>query len=186
MQIMDAIYRRRAVRAFTDESVGTEIIEALIEAAIQAPSALNRQPWAFTVVRDRKLLDRVSRGAKAHLLETLPPGGGEHDFASLLSDPDYQIFHHAPVLILISAASEGSWAVEDCSLAAENLMLAACAHGLGSCWIGFAQSWLQLPEGKAALGLPDACKPVAPIVVGHPKSPPLPVERKKPQIRWIG
>ena len=183
MQVMDAIYRRRAVRAYTDEPVRTEIIEALIEAAIQAPSAMNRQPWSFTVVRDQKLLDRVSRGAKAHLLENLPPGGGEHDFAGLLSDRDYQIFHHAPVLILISAASEGPWAIEDCSLAAENLMLAACAHGLGSCWIGFAQSWLQMPEGKAAL---DACMPVAPIIVGHPKSAPLPVERKKPQIHWVG
>ena len=186
MQIMDAIYRRRAVRAFADEPVRTKIIEALIEAAVQAPSAMNLQPWTFTVVRDQRLLDRVSRGAKAHLLENLPPGGGSHDFGAMLSDPDYQMFHHAPVLVLISATREGPWAIEDCSLAAENLMLAACAHGLGSCWIGFAQSWLQMPEGKAALDLPDACLPVAPIVIGHPKSTPLPVERRPPQIHWLG
>lgn len=186
MQITDAIYRRRAVRAYTGEPVRKEIIEALIEAAIQAPSAMNRQDWRFTVVRDGKLLDRVSRGAKAYLLEHLPPDGAEYGLGEMLADPEFQIFYHAPVLILISAASDSAWAVEDCALAAQNLMLAACAHGLGSCWIGFAQAWLQLPEGKAALGLADACKPVAPIIIGHPQSVPSPVERKTAQIRWIG
>ncbi len=169
MQIMDAIYRRRAVRAYKTEPVRDELIEALIEAAIQAPSAMNRQPWRFTVVRDQRLLDRVSRGAKRHLLEHLPPDDGEDQLDETLRDPDFQIFYHAPALILISAVRERAWGIEDCALAAENLMLAAVAHGLGSCWIGFAQSWLQLPEGKAALGLDADCLPVAPIIVGHPE-----------------
>lgn len=186
MQIMDAIYRRRAVRAYKAEPVRDELIHALIEAAVQAPSAMNRQPWRFTVVRDQRLLDRVSRGAKRHLLEHMPPDDGEDQLAETLRDPDFQIFYHAPALILISAVRERSWGIEDCALAAENLMLAAVAHGLGSCWIGFAQSWLQLPEGKAALGLDDDCLPVAPIIVGHPEFAPPPVERVKPQIRWIG
>ena len=65
-------------------------------------------------------------------------------------------------------------------------MLAAYAAGLGSCWIGFAQSFLATAEGKAAVGLPAACVPVAPIIVGHPKSVPPSVPRKPPEIRWIG
>lgn len=76
--------------------------------------------------------------------------------------------------------------MEDCALAAQNLMLAAYAAGLGSCWIGFAQSFLNTPEGKALLGLPSAWVPVAPIIIGYPKTTPDPVPRNEPLIRWIG
>jgi nitroreductase len=64
-------------------------------------------------------------------------------------------------------------------------MLAAPPPGLGSCWSGFAQGWLGTADGKAALKLPASYKPVAPIIVGHPKSPPPPVPRKEPEIRWL-
>jgi nitroreductase len=71
--------------------------------------------------------------------------------------------------------------------AAENLMLAAYAAGLGgTCWIGFAQGFLNTPEGKKELALSDSCVPIAPIIVGHPKAAPSPVQRKEPEIRWIG
>ncbi len=89
------------------------------------------------------------------------------------------------MLIVISSVTRGPWAVENCALAAENLMLAACAEGLATCRIGFAQTWLTTPDGMATLGLPAAYLPVAPIIVGRPKSPPAPVPRKEPEIRWI-
>jgi nitroreductase len=54
-------------------------------------------------------------------------------FRALLNDPNFQIFCHAPVLILISAGTQGPWTREDCALAAENLMLAAHAMGLRTC-----------------------------------------------------
>ena len=87
----------------------------------------------------------------------------------------FRFFYPAPVLIVISAMTEGPWIVEDCSLAAEKLMLAARDIGLGTCWIGFAQGFLNTPEGKSVLGLPAAWVPVAPIIVGYPKAPPPPV-----------
>ena len=65
-------------------------------------------------------------------------------------------------------------------------MLAARGVGLGTCWIGFAQGWLGTSEGKALLELPATYLPIAPIIVGHPKTVPPPVPRKEPEIRWIG
>ena len=186
MDLHEAIVGRRAVREYTDEAVDEQTIRHLIDAAVQAPSAVNQQAWTFTVVRDQAVLDQVSRDAKAHMLATMPEGPHSGHFQSLLDDPDFQIFYHAPVLILISAAAEGPWIAEDCALAAENLMLAAYAAGLGSCWIGFAQSFLNTPDGKAVLGLPAAWAPVAPIILGHPKAAPPPVPRKEPEIRWVG
>ena len=186
MDLKEAIYTRRAVREFRAEAIDEKIIRELIDAAVQAPSAVNQQPWSFCVVRDKGVLAKISREAKAHMLRSSPIGLVSHHFDQILNDPNFDIFYHAPVLIVISTVTEIPWAVEDCALAAENLMLTARAAGLGTCWIGFSQAWLGTPEGKAVLNLPAAYKPVAPIIVGHPKSAPPPVPRKEPEISWIG
>ncbi len=185
MDLKEAIYTRRAVREFTTRPVDDKTIRELIDAAVQAPSAVNEQAWSFTVVRNRELLERISREAKAYMLKTLPAGPMSHHFQQLLSDRDFDILYHAPVLIVISNTTESPWAVEDCALAAENLMLAAREAGLGTCWIGFAQKWLGTPEGKAALRLPAAYVPVAPLIAGYPKSAPPHVPRKEAEIRWM-
>ena len=184
MDLKEAIYSRRAVREFTGEPMKDEVLRQLIDAAIQAPSAVNHQPWLFSVVRDRSLLARISTEAKAHMLKT-SMAAASHHFQAILSNSDFDIFYHASALVVISAAAEGPWAVEDCALAAENLMLTACAAGLGTCWIGFAQSWLGTPDGKAALNLSSTNVPVAPIIVGYPKSVPAPVPRRAAKIDWI-
>jgi nitroreductase len=186
MNLDEALDGRRAVRDYTEEAVDEATLRRLIDAAIQAPSAVNEQPWTFTVVRDRLVLDRISHDAKSHMLATMSPGTRSNHFQSLLGDANFHIFYRAPALVLISAAAQGPWIVEDCALAAENLMLAAHAAGLGTCWIGFAQSFLNTPEGKKLLDLPAAWVSVAPIIVGHPKSAPAHVARREAVIRWVG
>ncbi|MGA7539467.1 MAG: nitroreductase family protein [Steroidobacteraceae bacterium] len=186
MDLEQVIHSRRAVREYMEESIGRPVLQKLIDAAIQAPSAVNEQPWLFAVVQDRGLLGLISREAKARLSIAPPQNLALHRLHELRNDPDFDIFYHAPVLIVIASATESRWAVENCALAAANLMLAACAEGLGTCWIGLSQGWLATIEGKAALGLPAACLPVAPIIVGRPKSPSPAIPRKAPQIRWIG
>jgi nitroreductase len=186
MDVNAALSGRRSTRGFTAQAVDEQSIRRLIAAAVLAPSASNGQPWTFTVVRDQGLLDRVSDAAKVHLLATLPAGPQSDRQRISLSDPDFQIFYHAPVLILISGIAERPWVVEDCSLAAENLMLAAFADGLGTCWIGYAQGYLNTVEGRDALGLAPTSLQVAPIIVGHPKDEKAPVARKQPEVRWVG
>ncbi len=186
MDLKEAIYTRRAVRDFTAEAVDAATLRSLIDAAIQAPSAVNQQPWSFCVVRDKSVLALISRKSKAHMLSTTPAALLSHHFQDILNDPKFDIFYQAPALILISSVTESPWAVEDCALAAQNLMLAARATGLGTCWIGFAEAWLRTPDGKAVLGLPLNCFPVAPIIVGHPTSEPPPVPRKAADISWVG
>jgi nitroreductase len=159
MDINEAIIGRRAVREYTARAVDEPTIRRLIDAAVHASSAVNEQPWAFTIVRDQSVLDRISHGAKSHMLATMSASPHSEHFQSLLADSSFHIFYRAPVLILISATAQGAWIVEDCALAAENLMLSAYAAGLGTCWIGFAQSFLNTSEGKNILGLPAACVP---------------------------
>lgn len=185
MQVREAIFNRRSVRQYADEPIGEATIRRLIAAAIQAPSAVNAQPWRFTVVRDPEVLGRISSAAKAHMLATMPKQHEER-FRERLSNPEFDIFYHAPALIVISGRAQEPWIVEDCALAAQTLMLAAYAEGLGSCWIGFAQGYLGTPAGKADLGAPAAWLPVAPIIIGRPAVATPAVPRLEPEIRWIG
>jgi len=185
MEILDAIRQRRAVRDYRPDPVSADLLRQIIVAASWAPSAMNEQPWRFTIVTDRALLDEISIRSKAAMLENISAMPRANHFRDLLSDPGFHIFYHAPVLIVISAPADDRWCIEDCTLAAQNLMLAAGAVGLGSCWVGFAQNWLNSAEGQHALDLPTGHRAVAPIIIGHPKVPPPPVSRKNLTIRWL-
>ena len=189
VDLLEALSGRRSVREYTTQTVDEASLRKLIVAATLAPSAMNRQPWAFVVVRDQELLQTLSQEAKHHMLRSMMTEASADPHAAhlqeMLKDPQFQIFHHAPVLIVICGTAAGPWIAEDCAMAAQNLMLAAHAAGLGSCWIGFAQSYLNTPLGKQHLGLPPSWVPVAPIIVGHPKAMPAPVPRQEPEIRWV-
>jgi nitroreductase len=185
MNLDKAISGRRSVRDYTRDPVDEATLRGLIDAAVQAPSAVDQQPWTFTVVRNRELLDRISHEAKIYMLATAPADQHSGHFQAMLGNPEFHIFYHAPALVVISANTPGPWAVEDCALAAENLMLAAFAARLGTCWIGFAQKFLGTEVGKTLLGCPSDWVPVAPIIVGHPKSVAQPVARREPVVRWV-
>jgi nitroreductase len=185
MDLMDAIYNRRAVRDFEDTSVGQSVIHSLLSAAIAAPSAMNQQPWAFSVCLHRKRVEELANRARTWLLENPGEAPAELSLHDTLNDPEFAIFHHAPALVIVLAKSSGTQAAEDCCLAAENLMLAARNAGLGTCWIGLSRPWLDLPSTKLELGVPETYHVVAPIVLGQPTEWPEPQGRKPAEIRWI-
>ncbi len=189
MNFMDVVKKRRAVREYTAEPVTRAEIEELIGAAIQAPSAINGQPWAFAVVLGREQIDGYGKRALQWLLANasqLRNRAIEEKLRQRVhQDPDFRLFYEAPALVLVLAKTSQSQAVEDCCLAAENLMLAARDHKLGSCWIGFARPWLNLPQSKAELGLPKECEVVAPVVLGHPVAWPESHGRNPAEIYWL-
>jgi nitroreductase len=186
MNLLQAIRERRAVRDFKPEPVCAGMLYQLVSAASWAPSAMNEQPWQFTIITDRTVLDEISARAKAWMLKNLPAMPRRAHFLDILAEPNFHIFYNAPCLIVISVASAGPWTSEDAALAAQNLMLMATDLGLGSCWIGFAQGWLNTAEGHQILNLPEGALVVAPVIIGHPRTTPPPVARKKPLISWIG
>jgi len=185
MDVTEAIVARRSVRNYLPDAPSREAILSLIEAAVWAPSAVNRQPWRFSVVLDRALLDRISQEAKAHMTGLRPLALPAHLYEKL-ADPAFHVFYRAPALIVIAAPEGEPWIAEDCALAAQNLMLAAHAAGLGSCWIGLAQPYLATGEGRRALGLADDCVPLAPIIIGHARGEAPAAPRNPPDVRWIG
>ena len=184
MDVLEAIITRRSVRDYLPVAPSRETLLTLIEAATRAPNAVNRQPWSFTVLRDRAVLDQISRDAKAYMTRTRPLALPEQLYEKL-ADPEFHVFYRAPVLIVIAATAGAPWIAEDCALAAENLMLAAHGSGLASCWIGLAQPWLATQEGRRAIGLAEGQLPLAPIIIGHPRTPAPESPRQPPEIHWV-
>ena len=188
MNLTEAIFARRAVRSYTPQRVGEDTVRSLLLAAIQAPSAMNLQPWTFGVVQDVARLKRWSDRAKAMMLEQAKASRDPKTshYATLLGEPSFNIFYDASTLVVIGAKERGAYTDADCWLAAENVMLAACAAGLGTCPIGFAIPVLNTPEVKAELALPSSGVAVAAIIVGHPAVTPPPVQRGEPQVlAWL-
>jgi nitroreductase len=186
MDLLEAICGRRSVREFTDKPVDREQIRLIIEAATQAPSAMNRQGWIFAVATDRERMKRWSDRAKVLMLEAVAGDPMLETLRGHLASPGFNIFYDAPALIVIATDSADSMAAQDCCLAGQNLMLAAHAGGLGTCWIGLAQAWLARDEARRELGLPPNCQAVAAVILGHPRQAPPPVPREPARIQWIG
>jgi nitroreductase len=182
MDVAAAIYGRRAVRAFTSEPVRATAIQQLIDAAVQAPSSMDSEPWAFIVVEGAGTLQQLSNRAKEHFIPNAPPAFITPRIRSTLADPTFNIFHDAPTLIVVCATTADPQAAEDCSLAAQNLMLAAHAAGLATCPIGFSRPWLRLPETKEELKIDPRYVPAFPVVVGHPAEHPSSPGRRQPII----
>jgi nitroreductase len=188
-RVLHVIHERRSVRSYTAAPVDDATIDELLDAAIWAPSAVNAQPWAFGIIRDRSLLERYAERAKAIYL-TDPPVGElaatpEHvlgHLRELLSQPGYDVFHGASTLVTIYAATPGD--VPDCFLAAENLMLAASAIGLGTCPIGLARPLMNLPDVKDELGVPSSVVAALPIVVGYPAEQPHTTKRNPSRVYY--
>ncbi|MFI5305435.1 MAG: nitroreductase family protein [Nitrospiria bacterium] len=186
MNVLDAIYKRRAIRRYSSKSIEEQIVRALLNAAVQAPSAMNLQPWSFTVIQQVKLLQKLSDQAKEFLLKD-PKWKAASEHGQLpLADPEFDIFYGATTLIIICAKLEGFSPTADCYLAGQNLMLAACSMGLGTCPIGFARDVLQNKSWKKNLKIPEDFIPVFPIIVGYPLGATQKVKRDPPHIlSWI-
>ena len=184
MNVVEAIEARRAVRSFTARKIDDAAIRTLLRAAVQAPSAMNRQPWTFAIVQDPGTLRRYSDRAK-EMLRTRTDPTASH-YAELLGGPAFNIFYDAGTLVVIGVEEASTYAEADAWLAAENLLLAATDMGIGSCCIGFAVPVLNTEEVKAELGIGPKGAAIAPIILGYPSVVAPPVPRADPKIvAWL-
>lgn len=184
---LDVIYSRRSIRAYVPERLAETTVQALIDAAVQAPTAMGMPTTSFVVVQNPRRLARLSDLSKtvwSRQAETHPErfihlrfDAGE-EFLARLADPAFDIFHGATTLIVICSRGSEWWETAGCWMAAENLMLAASALGLGSCCIGAAVDALNTPEMRMELAIQPNFVAVAPIVVGIPAQPAEPLERR--------
>jgi len=149
METIEAIHTRRSIREYKSQDVPDKLIQELLMAAMQAPSAGNQQPWHFILVTDRKQLNALA--------EMLP-------FGKMLKD--------APLGIVVCADLEqekypGFW-VQDCSNATMSILLAAHDQGLGAVWVGVYPVEERVVALKQILGLPAHVIPLCIVSLGYP------------------
>lgn len=186
--VLDNIYQRRSVRNFSDKEVSDEIIKEIIRAGIYAPTAVNKQPWRFVVIKNKQLIeeydDRAKKAFLAAYKDTENPDMVR--FVQYLSKPTTRIFYGAPVLILVFA-SPNVINEHDCALAAENMMLAAHSIGIGSCWIGLAGGLGNDMKFLKEVGVPEGHKLIAPLIFGYPAKQNLkaPARNADVILKWI-
>ncbi len=158
MDVYDVIKNRWSVRSYRPNAVEDEKLERIMEAARLAPSAANRQPWYFIIVRDDETKKALKEAYNA------------------------KWFYTAPVIICACGKPGEAWKRSDgksyldvdIAITMDHLILAATAEGLGTCWIGAFR-----PEiVKEVLELPDDLEPIALTPLGYPASSPGPKMRK--------
>ena len=145
---MADLFHRVSIRKFKDETVSSEDIGYILEAAMAAPSAKNQQPWEFYVIQNREVLKKLG--------ESSPFSGPAGN---------------APVAI-VSAYREDcelpEFAHIDMSIAMENLWLAADEIGLGGVWLGVAPREDRMKEVEEIVGIPEGQRAFGIFAMGYP------------------
>jgi len=159
MNPLHYIYTRRSIRKYKKRKIGKSKIKKILEAARQAPSAHNLQPWFFYVIQNKKIIEKLSK---------------THKFAGHLSE--------AP-LVIVACGNEkiSRHFLEDTCAAIENILIACRMLELGACWTAIYDP--KHPERekyvKKILKLPKEMRPIAMISIGYPDQE-VPKIRKKP------
>ena len=168
-ETIKTILERRSIRKYKDTPVPRELLDTLVECGKFAATGMGLQPWFFSVVTDRSVLDRIAK-CNRDLILSLPEG----PMTARAKDPNFDNFYHAPAAIIISGNGDPEareHTVADCANAAENICIGAQALGLGSCYIASFKLCLSVPDGDwmySALQVPDGYEPFFAVAVGYP------------------
>ena len=158
MNFYEVIKKRCSIRSYKPNPVEEEKLNRILEAARMAPSAANRQPICFVIIKDEKTKQQLKRVY------------------------DEKWFYTAPIIVCVCSIPEKAWirsdgrnyADIDAAIAMDHLILAATDEGLATCWVAaFKVSIL-----KSLLKLPPGMEPIAMTPIGYPQDIPEPTYRK--------
>jgi nitroreductase len=143
-EILNCIHARRSTRRFTDKQISSEQLDALLDAAIWAPSGSNSQSWLFTAIQKREVLLRLNELVREGFQHWVPDDNYPAKLAikKYSQKEGFNFYHQAPTLIIASNLPNYENAMADCALALENIFLTAQCLGLGSCYINHLH-WLR-------------------------------------------
>jgi len=186
--VIDAIKKRRSVRSYESKPIPRDILNAVIEAGNEAPSAMNSQPWRFVIVENagaRRILLNAARPQAGKIIELAKDADPER-YAMIkkrLAEMPDPVYYSAPAIVFVIGT--GRYASNSCPLACENMMLAAHSLGLGSCWVGFGAMVTEDADALALLDLKDDESIFGPILLGYAKDIPMRPAKKDPKVKLV-
>ena len=160
MKVFDAICLRRSIRKYKPDPVEKGKLERILEAGRLSPSAVNKQPWHFIVVRDPSVRE------------------------SLRASYGQSWFVNAPLIIVVCADPSSAWVRRDgeefwkvdAAIALQDMILCATEEGLGTCWIGaFSEE-----PARRVLKIPEKIRIAAMTPLGYADESKEPVSDRKP------
>ncbi|HHY97450.1 MAG TPA: nitroreductase [Firmicutes bacterium] len=153
MDVYSAVMARRSVRRFRPEDISDEDLAKIIEAGRMAPSAANRQPWRFVIVRDPEKRKEVANACNGQ---------------TWLADA-------GAILAGIGVPAESQkWYPVDVAIAMQTMVIVASSLGYGTCWIGAFNE----DKVKEVLGIPAEMRVIALTPIGRPAETPQARPRK--------
>jgi len=186
---MKVIQDRRSVRSFTEEPVSDKDLDLILEAARQAPSGENAQPWRFIIVKDetmRKRMGAIAGGGSSrrftaeYVTEKMQErfanlqdeAKKKAAFQKLTSGQVSAFMADAPVNIVVCGKKDVWDTPYDTSAAIENMLLMITALGLGACWVIAPCIDIRDEERiKELLAIPEGFKAISILSVGHQTRP---------------
>ena len=183
MDILEAIAARRSIRKFTDRPVAEETVNAVLAAAILAPSGKNRQPWRFVVVAGDEKRAQMIRVMREGIADTKASGmetGSAIITARVMDRAQVTIFvfnpegvapwtSHSLAQILMETVD-----TQSIGAAIQNMLLAAQSMGLGTLWM--CDVWSAYQQLEAWLG--ESGELVAAVALGYPDEQPAASPRR--------
>lgn len=151
MELNDALNQRRTIRSYTGEPPTDAQLDAIVQAASEAPVGMGRYDSIhLTIVRDPQLISDIDVAA-----------------ATAFGHPELHALYGAPVLIVVSSSRTGNVASANVGAAIQNMSLEAVEQGLGSCFIyGALETVNARPDLLGRLRLPEGFTPLGSIIVG--------------------
>jgi len=157
VEVFEAIKRRRSIRKYEQKVVEKEKLLTVLEAARLAPSAMNRQPYAFVIIKEKENIDKLSSACNQEW--------------------------NSPIMIVVCAFPEKAWVRDDgeeywkadAAIAMNNISLQACNEGLGTCWIAAFKE----EKIKEILEIKPEAKVLAMTPLGYPAEKKGPVTNRK-------
>jgi nitroreductase len=159
--LLEEILKRKSVRSYKKRKIEEKLLKEVLEAGRLAPSAANKQPWKFIVIKNKATRKKLAVACK-----------------------NQQFVEEAPVVIVACIASKayknmGGWynsATLDIGITLDHMTLQAAHIDLGTCWIGAFYE----EEVKKILNAPDDVRIAALLTLGYPEDPSAVEKNRKP------
>lgn len=166
---LKTIFNRKSVRSFKNEIVSKDQLGMLVTAAMAAPTAVDKRPWEFMIITDKKILQELS--------EALP-------YAKMAAQAGAAVIVLGDTEKQFGGTTANFW-IMDCSAASENLLLAAESMGLGAVWTAIYPDEGRISKVREVLKIPDRYLPLNLIPVGIPTGKDQPKDKyNADQIHW--
>lgn len=181
-ETLKTIAGRFSCRSFTGEALTDEQLRAITNAALAAPSAMNRQPWHVAAVTNKSLISEI----EAEGMSVLCSAEDKSAYNRIMSRGG-KMFYNAPCMLVISVDSS-EYALMDCGILAQNVVLAAASLGLGSviCAMArFAFAENKSEEFKQRLSFPKDHNFGVAVLVGYASAPAAPHEHDGTKLCFV-